>query len=463
MLAGDLQYQRTEPTSHCFTVGAMYVFKEDMSKQPMTWLATATLMFGWACAGRDSGGSGASGASGTGVAGGASGRSGGSPGTGGADRGSGGAGQAGMSSASGGSGDDAGLGGTSGSGGSASIDGGAGTSGTGGVAGSGGASGGAGAGGSGVTCQLPATFKWTSTGPLASPKSPAGHNFVSLKDFTVSRFNDQFVVYATVFDSTASWSGVSFNFIDWAQADAAPQTYLGSTPLGGTVAPTLFYFTPKNLWVITYQWGFKYATTTDPTRPSTWSSPKALLIGDPTTGMGGTGPIDQTVICDGTSCYLFFAGDNGHIYRASMPIGNFPSAFTNATSIMSDTQANLFEAVQVYSVKGTGQYLMIVEAMGSGGRYFRAFTANSLGGTFAAIPGASTQATPFAGKSNVTFSGSAWTNDISHGDIVRNDPAETMPIDACNLQFLYQGFDKTVSAGDYGLIPYRPALLTLSR
>lgn len=424
----------------------------------MTWLAAAALC-ALTCACNDSGGSGASGAGGTRAAGGASGR-GGSAGS------TGGAGQGGATGGVAGSGGDAGVGGTSGSGGSSSIDGGAGTSSTGVVAGSSGASGSGGSAGApdaGVTCQLPTTFKWTSTGPLASPKSPAGGNFVSLKDFTVTRFNNQFVVYATVFDSTASWSGVSFNFTDWAQADAAPQTYLGSTPLGGTVAPTLFYFTPKNLWVITYQWGFKYATTTDPTRPSTWSSPRTLLSGDPTTGTGGTGPIDQTVICDSTNCYLFFAGDNGHIYRASMPIGNFPGAFSNATSIMSDTQANLFEAVQVYSVKGTGQYLMIVEAMGSGGRYFRAFTATSLGGTFTAIPGASTQATPFAGKSNVTFSGNAWTNDISHGDIVRNDPAETMPIDACNLQFLYQGFDKTVRVGDYGLIPYRPALLTLSR
>lgn len=128
--------------------------------------------------------------------------------------------------------------------------------------------------------------------------------------------------------------------------------------------------------MITYQWGFKYATSTDPSRPSTWTAPTTLLNGDPTGGTG-TGPIDQTVICDSTNCYLFFAGDNGHIYRASMPIGNFPGTFSNATSIMSDTTNN--------------------------------------------------------------------------------------PIDACNLQFLYQGFDKTMRPGDYSLIPYRPALLTLSR
>jgi hypothetical protein len=376
--------------------------------------------------------------------------------------GAGGAGAGGSSTAGFGPGG-AGAGGSSrggsgpgGAGAGASSSGGSGLggAGAGGSSSGGAATGGAGAGGGG-NCPFPTSFKWSSTGALADPKSPSGHTFVSLKDFTVAKSGAQFVVYASVFDTTANaYSGVNINFTDWTQMGAATQTYMGSEPTGATVAPTIFHFTPKNLWVLTYQWGFKYATATDPTKPATWSSPKTLLTGGPAAA------IDQTVICDSTNCYLFFAGDNGNIYRSSMPIGNFPGTFSGSTIILTDAQNSLFEAVEVYTVKGTGKYLMIVEAIGGGGRYFRAFSATSLGGTFTAVPGASTEATPFAGKNNVTFTSGAWTNDISHGDIVRTDPSETQTVDPCDMQFLYQGFDKTKSSSVYNSIPYRPGLLT---
>jgi hypothetical protein len=312
------------------------------------------------------------------------------------------------------------------------------------------ATGGMSAAGGGTVCPLPTKFKWTSSGPLAKvPRTISGHNVIALKDFTDVVSNGKHIVYATAYEG--GWKSAMFTFTDWADWDATPGTWVSKN----AVAPTLIYFTPKKTWVLTYQWGFQYATTDDPTDPSKLSAGKSLLTGGPSSA------IDQTLICDSTNCYLFFAGDDGNIYRSSMPIGNFPGTFSGYKTIMTDTKNNLFEAVEVYAIKGANQYLMIVEAMGSGGRYFRGFTATSLDGTFTAISGASTEASPFAGKSNVTFSGTAWSNDISHGDMVRTDPSETQTVDPCNMQFLYQGFDKSVNPSDYGTTPYQPGLLTL--
>ena len=311
--------------------------------------------------------------------------------------------------------------------------------------------------GGGSSCPLPTTYKWTDSfdGAIVNPGDP---NWSGLKDFTNVVYNGKHIIYMTTYDKGLKYRSAGIApFTDWNAAATATQTAMATA----AVAPELIYFSPKDTWILSYQWcsaKFCYMTSSDPSNAKSWTGAMPLLTEDIVNS--NMGPIDPVVICDTKNCYLFYAGGNGNVYRASMPIGDFPGTFSSSKSILQDQdrEANLLGSVEVYTIKGTGTYLMLVEAEGTGGNYFRAFKATRLDGNWTAISNAATESSPFAGKSNVTFI-KMWTKDISHGDLVRSHD-ETRTVDACNLQMIYQGYNGS-SMVTSDIRPYRAGLLTL--
>jgi hypothetical protein len=318
-----------------------------------------------------------------------------------------------------------------------------------------------------VTNAAPAAdpYAWTSTGALISAVSDANHPLVAIKDPSVVYFNNQWNVYATTVDSSGGYNMAYLHFTDWSQAAAAKPYYMDATPgfSGYHAAPELFYFTPQNKWYLIYQSGPpQYSTADDPTQPATWTAPVSFFANQPANVSAW---IDFWVICDSSNCYLFFSGDNGNFYRSQTTLANFPKGFGTPQIIMQATNAgDLFEASNVYSLKGSTQYLALIEAWGgnSGERYFRAFLADSLDGEWKPITGASNFSTPFLGQNNVSFASgvSPWTANFSHGEMIRTGYDETLQIDPANLQFLYQGFNPSANGAPYGQLPWQLGLAT---
>jgi endo-1,4-beta-xylanase len=311
---------------------------------------------------------------------------------------------------------------------------------------------------------LPSSFRWSSSNILISPKSDTTHTIAGIKDPSVVFANGRWHVFASVANASG-YNLVYLNFTDWSQAASATHHYLDASPIGAgyRAAPQVFYFAPQNLWYLVYQTGnASYSTNPDISNPNGWSAPRNFYPSMPAIiaqNIGNGFWVDMWVICDTASCYLFSSDDNGHLYRSQTTLASFPNGMTNTVIAMQDSNRNnLFEASNVYKVQGANQYLLLVEAIGSDGRrYFRSWTSTSIAGTWNQL--AATESNPFARSNTVTFTGTAWTRDVSHGEAIRAGTDQTLTISPCRMQYLYQGLDPS-AGGDYNSLPWRLGLLT---
>ena len=318
------------------------------------------------------------------------------------------------------------------------------------------------------TRKIPATFKWTSTGPLIGPKND-GRNVAGIKDPTIVQINGTYHVFASTAQE-AGYNLVYLNFTDFTKAGSAPFYYLDKSPIGTgyRAAPEVFYFAPQKLWYLVYQNGnAAYSTNKDIGNPSGWTAPKTFYNGTPkliADNLEGGYWVDMWVICDDTTCHLFSSDDNGRLYRSQTSIKDFPNGMSAPVIAMEDkNKYNLFEAACIYRIADSDEYLLLIEAIGTDeNRYFRSWTSKSISQGWTML--AASEDNSFARSNNVVFPNTQavpWTKSISHGELIRTQTDQTLTIDPCDLRFLYQGLAPT-AGGSYNSLPWRLGLITMT-
>jgi hypothetical protein len=311
--------------------------------------------------------------------------------------------------------------------------------------------------------RLDRPFKWITTAPVISAKGTATHPINALKDPSVVFYNGLWHLFATSCTKTGQWGMVYVNFADWKDAATAPQYYMDQNPnLGGYhCAPQVFYFAPQKLWyLITVSQDPRWSTTSDISKPESWTKQTPFFAEKPKSLKSGW--LDYWIICDETHAYMFFTDDGGRFWRSRTKLADFPNGFDEPVIALQEKLAkDLFEGSCTYRIKGTTKYLTLVEAGGENWkRYYRAFIADTLDGEWK--PLAAEWGNSFADLSRVrTEDGSeVWSENISHGEILRDSYDQTLTIDPAHLQLLYQGIDThDPHEKDYGAIRWQLGLL----
>lgn len=302
---------------------------------------------------------------------------------------------------------------------------------------------------------------WVYSAPLVSPEKREQDPSHAQKDPTIVFHEGRWHLFMTV--KLPKRSAIEYcSFERWEDADASSRTLLAISHSDYFCAPQIFFFAPQQTWYLVYQMGVPnskmmwvaYSTTKDIADPTSWTMAAPMLDGGPDDPRV-VGGLDYWIICDDRRAYLFYTSLNGKMWRLWTPLEEFPNGFDHAEVAL---DAKIFEASHTYRVKGTGKYLTVIEE--DGRRYYKAYVANRLDGKWRPI--ADTAERPFASWKNVRPAAGIewWTDNISHGELIRHSNDQTLTIDPANWQFLFQGMlDKHKSKKGYGQFQWRLGLL----
>ncbi len=308
--------------------------------------------------------------------------------------------------------------------------------------------------------QLPAM--WEYSPPLIAPEQREHDVSRAQKDPTVVFHEGKWHVFMTV--KLPGRSAIEYcAFENWESANAAERTILKISDSDYYCAPQVFYFSPHKKWYLIYQMGVPnakkmwvaYSTTSDISNPQSWSEARPILDGgdDDPRKVGG---LDYWIVCDDQRAYLFLTSLNGKMWRLWTTLEEFPRGFDHCQLAL---EAKIFEASHTYRLKGMDKYLTVVEE--NGRRYYKAYLADRLDGMWTPI--ADTAERPFAGWRNIRPAEGVqpWTDNVSHGELIRDGCDQTLTVNPNDLRFIFQGmWDRDKSGKGYGQFQWRIGMLT---
>ena len=210
-----------------------------------------------------------------------------------------------------------------------------------------------------------------------------------------------------------------------------------TTPFQGG-APQVFYFAPQKLWYLIYQTkDFDrqpvYSTTPTIDKPETWSATKNLITREEPEVKW----IDFWIICDESKAYMFYSRGRKDIYVRWTNIEDFPQGFGPGRLAFSPMPEPLSEAVHIYKVAGEQEYHMFYETAPAGQpqrRYGLATASNLL------RPWSRVSDRLAVGEMLVfTNPEDPWTDQISHGEMIRTGYDQKLEYDPAEMMFLVQG------------------------
>ncbi|MDT8301932.1 MAG: non-reducing end alpha-L-arabinofuranosidase family hydrolase [Sedimentisphaerales bacterium] len=302
---------------------------------------------------------------------------------------------------------------------------------------------------------------WEYTAPLIAPENRESNPSRAQKDPTVVFYRGKWHVFMTV--KLPGRSAIEYcSFKKWEDADRSERTILKVSNSDYYCAPQVFYFAPHKKWYLIYQMGVPgankmwvaYSTTKNIADPHSWTQAMPILDGgenDPRE----VGGLDYWIICDKQRAYLFLTSLNGKMWRLWTSLEDFPQGFDHCELAL---EAEIFEASHTYKLKGMDKYLTIIEA--NGRRYYKAYLADRLDGEW--VPAADTVEWPFAGWYNIRPAPGVepWTDNISHGELIRDGYDQRLTVRPGNLRFIFQGMrDEHKSGKGYSQFQWRIGML----